>query len=69
MGQGRREQDTTQEWLAQLATDTRIDTVTLTEIIALHNRYRFDPQGLTAAQRDQLRTATTRWLEKFATAT
>jgi len=67
LGQGRRERDTAQEWLARLADDSRIDTTALGEIVALHNRYRFDPQGLTAEQRDQLRAATTRWLEKFAT--
>jgi hypothetical protein len=69
LGQGRREQDTTQEWLARLADDARIDTIALGEIVALHNRYRFDPQGLTAEQRDLLRTATARWLEKFAPVT
>lgn len=39
--------------------------LTFSDILALHYRYRFDPQGLSAAQRQQLRQLSQAWLVKF----
>jgi hypothetical protein len=37
----------------------------LHQLLALHNRYRFDPQGLTAGERDGLRLQTSACLQKL----
>jgi len=34
----------------------------LAEIVALHNRYRFDPAGLPAEERARLKQAAEQWL-------
>jgi hypothetical protein len=39
-----------------------MDTTALAEIIELHNRYRFDPAGLSDAQRQRLRDCSQRWM-------
>jgi protein-glutamine gamma-glutamyltransferase len=64
-GWGRREHETANDWLARLrsdATEVRIDTDALADIIELHNRYRFDPAGLDAAQRQRLKISASTWL-------
>ena len=66
--QERHPQDSTQQWLARIARDTRIDTTALTEIVELHQRYRFDPIGLSAAQRALLTDSVDRWLATLAKA-
>jgi hypothetical protein len=35
----------------------------LAELIALHNRYRFDPKGITPEERETLRATARRWLD------
>ena len=61
-GWGRRAHETTQDWLARLKADANIDTDLLAEIVELHNRYRFDPLGLSDAQRSQLKNVAGAWL-------
>ena len=61
-GWGRRAHETAQDWLVRLNMDAKIDTAALAEIVALHNRYRFDPAGLDATQRVRLEGAASGWL-------
>jgi hypothetical protein len=61
-GRGRRPDETTHDWLARLSTAATLDTTALAEIIELHNRYRFDPAGLSSAQRQRLRACADGWL-------
>ena len=67
-GWGRRAHETAQDWLARLNTDAKMDTAALMEIVALHNRYRFDPAGLDATQRARLEDAASVWLAGNANA-
>ena len=65
-GWGRHAHETARDWLARLRQDAAMDTRalgTLSEIIDLHNRYRFDPLGLTDAQRAQLRECVRKWID------
>ncbi len=68
-GWGRATQETAQDWIARLKADARMDTTLLSEVVALHNRYRFDPAGLDAAQRARLKAAAGGWLADNANAT
>jgi transglutaminase-like putative cysteine protease len=67
-GRGRRAHETARDWLARLKTDTPIDTATLAEVVELHNRHRFDPAGLSEAQRVRLRDTASKWLANNAAA-
>ncbi len=59
---GRRPDETTHDWLARLGTDAKMDTTALAEMAEMHNRYRFDPAGLTTVQRQRLRDCAAGWL-------
>jgi hypothetical protein len=61
-GLGRDPADTVREWLARIAKDGSVDVAGLSSIVALHERYRFDPQGLTQAQRAALREQSAAWI-------
>ncbi len=61
-GLRRQPHETARAWLARLERDAHFDTGPLQEIVALHNRYRFDPAGLPVALRAQLRERVQRWL-------
>jgi protein-glutamine gamma-glutamyltransferase len=61
-GWGMRAHETASGWLARLKDDAHMDTHALTEIVALHYRYRFDPQGLTQTQRERLRVGVQGWI-------
>ena len=61
-GWGRLAHETARDWLMRLQTDAKMDIVALAEIVALHNRYRFDPAGLDATQRVRLKNAAGGWL-------
>lgn len=51
-------------WVVRLRA-TRADlTEGLEAIVRLHYRHRFDPRGLTAAERTQLKTSVAKWLDK-----
>ncbi len=61
-GCGRRAHETTRDWLTRLKADAQIDTAPLAGIADLHNRYRFDPLGLSDAQRARLKESAGAWL-------
>ena len=61
-GWGRRVHETVRDWLARLKADAKLDTTSLAVIVELHNRYRFDPAGLSKTQRAQLKDAVSGWL-------
>ncbi len=68
-GYGRHKHETSRDWLARIKTDAQIDTAPLaelTDIVDLHNRYRFDPRGLSDAERVRLRDAAQGWLARNA---
>ncbi len=65
-GWARRKPETARDWLARLAAEAKMDTTQLAEIVALHNRYRFDPAGLPAPQRAQLAACVQQWLDSRA---
>ncbi len=60
---GRRPCEPLSDWLDRLTGPAGREAVdALRPIVALHNRYRFDPLGLSAAQRSELRRAAESWL-------
>jgi transglutaminase-like putative cysteine protease len=61
-GLRRQPHETARAWLARLEQDANVDTSPLLEIVTLHNRYRFDPGGLPAELRTQLRERVQQWL-------
>lgn len=68
LGYPRRTGETLADWIGRLEASpgglpgrTEIDS-----LVALHYRYRFDPDGLNATEQEALRADATRWLEKFA---
>jgi hypothetical protein len=61
-GWGRHTHETVRDWLARLKRDAGWDTAALHELVELHNRYRFDPLGLSEAQRVRLKASTVAWL-------
>jgi protein-glutamine gamma-glutamyltransferase len=62
----RRNSEPLGEWLARLETAQPLPP--LREIVLLHSAYRFDPQGITAEQRRDLRSQVERWLKDAASA-
>ncbi|HZR17911.1 MAG TPA: transglutaminase-like domain-containing protein [Verrucomicrobiae bacterium] len=56
-GLGRNQSEPLREWLARVAKDKNLGSAGegLRELLLLHYRYRFDPEGLTPAERDELR--------------
>lgn len=68
-GWGRRAHETANDWIARLKADAPMDTTSLAEMVELHNRYRFDPMGLSDAQRALLNDAAGKWLANNASAT
>lgn len=66
LGHARRNAETVTEWLARIATHTGLDVEDLRRAAQLHYRYRFDPDGLPAAQREALRTQALNWLARHA---
>jgi protein-glutamine gamma-glutamyltransferase len=58
-----------QRWLQRLETHLPArQFAALQAILDLHYRYRFDPEGLTSAERDQLKTLSRDWLREQAIA-
>jgi hypothetical protein len=71
-GWGRRTHETTRDWMARLerdAIDLQLDSALLARVVDLHNRHRFDPQGLDETQRAQLKALASEWLARYAAAT
>jgi protein-glutamine gamma-glutamyltransferase len=57
-----------QQWLIRLQQDNQLTTELIAElqvIIALHYRYRFDPQAISQTERAKLKSATESWLLKY----
>ena len=66
-GWGRGTHETASDWLARLKRDAGWDTTALHELVQLHNRYRFDPRGLSDAQRARFKATAATWLARNAT--
>src|SRR5262249_50151305 len=56
------------EWLTRISSrlPAGVERAELTELVALHYRYRFHPAGLAPAERDLLRSAARTWLSRHA---
>lgn len=56
------------DWVKRLKQEMLVSTLVdeLQPILELHYRYRFDPKGIEAAEREQLRSLIHLWLEEFA---
>jgi protein-glutamine gamma-glutamyltransferase len=66
----RRPDEPLQSWLQRLQIILPAQQFTdLQVILDLHYRYRFDPEGLTSAERDRLTTLSRDWLRELAIAT
>jgi transglutaminase-like putative cysteine protease len=67
LGFGRHSWEPVSTWLQRLKatqqTDSAVDA--LEPIIALHNRYRFDPQGLSSVEREALKVNVQSWLTEL----
>lgn len=62
----RQSSETLQQWMARLATQLSTAQVdSLNPILELHYRYRFDPQGINPAERDQLKVLSRSWLAQL----
>ncbi|HEY9768909.1 MAG TPA: transglutaminase-like domain-containing protein [Coleofasciculaceae cyanobacterium] len=59
--------ETWQDWLQRLQniSDNSAIFDGLNRIITMHYRYRFDPQGLSLEEREELRSACQAWLERY----
>jgi protein-glutamine gamma-glutamyltransferase len=63
---GRTTYEPLQDWLIRLkAQFPEAEFEILENIINLHHRYRFDPQGIEAAEREKLRSLSRTWLDKL----
>jgi protein-glutamine gamma-glutamyltransferase len=64
-GQGRRPREGMKEWVERIGgSGTGVSTGTLRPFLDLHYCYRFDPQGLSPAEREELRSGVMAWLEQ-----
>ena len=62
----RRPAENLQHWLERLTEKLSVAQVeALIPIIQLHYRYRFDPKGIDAADRNQLKALSQAWLERY----
>ena len=62
----RRPSENLQHWLERLTEKLSVAQVeALKPIIQLHYRYRFDPKGINAAERNELRSLSQSWLESY----
>ena len=55
-GMGRENGEEMTQWLARIAADSPDLADSLTKILRLHYKYRFKPEGIDAAERNELRT-------------
>jgi transglutaminase-like putative cysteine protease len=58
----RRRGQSSSAWLKALAETAQVDTRALDQLLVLHNRYRFDPNGLSDAEKQQLMQVARHWL-------
>ena len=72
-GLGRQPHEPLSIWLQRIAADRALVQIEapISKLLKLHYRYRFDPQGLTSSEREQLRDQTQECLtvleQRFAT--
>jgi len=66
-GLNRRNDESNASWVSRVATVEPEVARTLPDILRLHYRYRFDPTGLSPAERHELRGQVDRWLERYDT--
>lgn len=65
-GLARRPSETVRQWLRRLEQELPDSYMSeLHQIIDLHYRYRFDPQGLTEEDREKLKSMIQSWLDEF----
>lgn len=64
LGHARREAEALNEWLARIEVQASLDIYGLRQLARLHYRLRFDPLGLTIAEREGLREQTKHWLAR-----
>ena len=62
LGHKRRDSEALNEWLARVAAQAGLEFQGLQRLARLHYRYRFDPAGLPAAERETLRAQALAWL-------
>lgn len=62
-GLDRQPGETGRAWLRRVAQSSTIPAATLSPLLAAHYRLRFDPRGLNASERAQLRQEVGRWLD------
>jgi hypothetical protein len=62
IGHARQDAEAVTEWLARIAAQTGPGTAALQRLARLHYRHRFDPAGLSAAERETLRREALSWL-------
>jgi len=65
-GWGRRQHETVMNWMERLRRESPLETDALAEIVEMHCRYRFDPAGLSPAERARLGEAAQAWLARAA---
>jgi len=60
--------ETLADWLERVASEPSLAELkgSLRALLRLHYRYRFDPNGLSNAHREELRREARAWLEKLA---
>jgi hypothetical protein len=64
-GLERRPAEPLASWLERVIRDDSHRHTSLTEILRLHYRYRFDPAGLDAGEREYLRTLVQNWFTRY----
>ncbi len=62
LGMGRRDGETLADWLARVEPLAKLSVGPLRQLLALHYRLRFDPQGLQPEERESLRGGVRAWL-------
>jgi len=62
LGLGRRPGEALADWLARIEPLAKLPVASLRELLALHYRLRFDPQGLKQEERAALRNGVDEWL-------
>lgn len=62
LGHARREAEAVSEWMARVAANAGADAASLDALSRLHYRHRFDPDGLSTAEREALRKQALAWL-------
>lgn len=62
LGLGRRDGETLSDWLTRIEPLAKLSVTSLRELLALHYRLRFDPQGLQQEERAALRNGVGTWL-------